>query len=114
MNKKIIIVLAFLLLLTASSYAQFYRDPFESLLPREEEIGSDGVSNAEVVAPDITIEGVMWGADQPRVIIDSGVYKIGDVIAGTSAKVFKINKNIVFISFNERIFEMSVKNKGGI
>ena len=109
MKSKITIILVFLVSLTMSTYAQFYRDPFESLLPREGVIGPNGMSSKEVIAPNIVIEGVMWGADKPRTIIDGGVYKVGDVIAGTTAKVFKIKKNVIFISYSQRIFEMRVK-----
>ncbi len=94
-----------------------YKDPFESLLPKEvDESGAAGKlsGQAELGPPDITIEGILWGTDEPQAIIDGDVYSVGDTLQGVEAKVFKIKENIVFISYGEKIYEMSTKTKGGM
>jgi len=92
----------------------FYKDPFESYLPKETE-GVSAISQDkmhDLGPPPVTIEGILWGTDRPMVIIDGEVYGVGDMLQTVEAKVFKIKKNTVFISYGERIYEMNVKTKG--
>jgi len=110
-----------------SAYAQedyaiddfnIYKDPFDSLLPRSDTGGIDapnlGGGDGDLGPPPITIEGVLWGTNKPLTLIDGQVYAVGEVVTGVGAKVFKIRDNIVFISYGEKIYEMSVQNKEGM
>ncbi len=106
-------------LLCVSQKAQsqsMYKDPFESYLPRvtEEYMKKHKGAPEDLGPPPVVIEGVLWGTKMPATIIDGEVYKVGDTLQTIDAKVFKIKKNIVFITYGERIFEMRVKTRGGM
>jgi hypothetical protein len=121
-QKRYLIVISLCLacsLLFISQNAQCqpnFKDPFESYLPQdsEEYASTHKGKDEDLGPPPITIEGVLWGTKIPGVIIDGEVYKVGDTLITIDAKVFKIKENVVFITYGERIFEMSVKTRGGM
>ena len=107
-----IIVILVLLFLPLSVYPQRdYRDPFESLLPQEEPKSQTRKRKKKRKFPTLSIEGVLWGSDIPQTIINGEVYKIGDKIKGSEAKIIRIEKNIVFISYDEKVYKLETKSK---
>ncbi len=104
-----IILLSVFLMLPLGLYAESeYKDPFVPLLPIEEVLPmKQGVGEEEGLY--VVIEGVLWGTDTPQVIIDGEVYKVGDTLKNEEAKVFKIDKNTVFISRGEKIYKLKPK-----
>jgi type II secretory pathway component PulC len=84
-------------------------DPFTSLLPAQEKGGQK--NPAAVSPPQVKIEGVLWDSDMPQVIIDGDVYKVGDTLKRVKAKVYKIERNKVFIFYSGRLFEMGIGKK---
>ena len=90
-------------------------DPFEPLIPVEEAAGDQGEyelgEEAEIQPPAVVIEGVLWGKTAPQAIIDGEVYKSGDVLKNVDAKIVKIEKNIVFISHQGKVFEMKTEKR---
>lgn len=109
------IVILFLLINPVYSQ-EGYKDPFEPVLPEEiEESGGRVISEViRALPPSVVIEGVLWGTGNPQVIINSEVYKVGDIIKDLGAKVFKIEKNIVFIAYGGKIYRMEVEKGEGI
>jgi len=90
--------------------ADNYRDPFESLLPKEEAAQKETSKKApETLA--VTIEGVIWDSDIPQAIIDGDVYKIGDKLKKIDAKVFRINRNVVYLTQGDKVFKKEVGKK---
>lgn len=63
-----------------------YRDPLVSLLPQptEETMASRGeekqAPKPAPVAPDMTIEVMLWGGSRPQVLIEGRIYQIGDIV----------------------------------
>jgi len=110
-------VLVIVLIFWGASFAQDggYKDPFESLLPVDirsnESLITSDESYQDESLPDLILEGVMWGVEEPRVIIDSEVYKVGDKIKDINAYVSEINKGKVYISYGERTFKIKVSKK---
>jgi type II secretory pathway component PulC len=91
------------------------RDPFEAPpLRKEDQIGEVGPEGrvAAVSPPAITVEGVVWGKDSARVIIDGEIYEVGDTLKNVDAKVYKIEANTVSIAYQGGLFEMSPKKRG--
>ena len=91
-------------------YAQeIRRDPFENLLPKEAVPDAPETQEA-IVLPPTEIQGVLWGTQTPRVIINEDVYKIGDSIPypETEGVLFKIEKNIVYIMYRGKLFKRGV------
>lgn len=85
-------------------------DPFDSLLPSTS-TGTEKPKEKIVEPPAINIEGALWGSDMPQAIIDGEVYKVGDTLKSVDAKIYKIEKNKVFIFYEGRLFEMKVSSK---
>lgn len=106
---KILIILVFILLPSWSYSKSLYRNPFASLLPTER-IKPVGKKEG-VELPPLSIEGVLWGSDRPQTIIDGEVYSVGDKLKGLEAKVFRIEKNVVFISYGDKIYEEKISKK---
>lgn len=108
-------------LLCAATIANIYAEgeikdePFDSLLPEPTEKPGGGPvsSKVNVAPPQISVEGVLWGNDSPQTIIDGDVYKVGDTLKRVDAKVYKIEKNKVFIFYSGRLFEMGINKKEG-
>ena len=107
MNK--IFIFMFLFFVFAYSFQVYPRDPFKSLLPKIEDIEAapDDANEAEdrpypvehVEAPEITIQGILWGTDKPMAIINDNVYGVGDSLASVGATIHSIKRNSVFIMF---------------
>lgn len=115
MNKKIIIIfLAAISFLSYNCFSQVNKnDPFDSLLPEKEGAGTILPDGTEKVStpPPVTVEGAVWNTDTPQAIIDGDVYKVGDTLKNLDAKVYKIEKNSVFIFYEGRLHEMKVAGK---
>jgi type II secretory pathway component PulC len=86
-------------------------DPFVSLLPARQVKEGEKQNTTVVGPPQISIEGVLWDSDTPGAIIDGDVYKVGDALKRLDAKVYKIEKNKVFIFYSGTLFEMNITKK---
>ncbi|MBP7088077.1 MAG: hypothetical protein KBB01_02120 [Candidatus Omnitrophica bacterium] len=87
-----------------------YYDPFTPLIPMEAETDASGRIKEDAIPP-LAIEGVLWDSDLSQAIISGEVYKVGDTLKGIDAKVIRIEKNTVFISFKNKIFEFATNKK---
>jgi len=112
MKKKYII---FIFLFSCFFYGHGFilADPFEPVIPIEETTEAQDKyefrGQKEIQPPEVVIEGVLWGKTIPQAIIDGEVYKKGDTLKSVDAKIVKIEKNIVFISYQGKVFEMKTK-----
>ncbi len=108
---KIVFILFFSLLPILLYPAESYRNPFESLLPKEEK--ATGVTTEEMVKPlEVVVQGVLWGSSLPQAIIDNEVYKVGDKIKNLEDTfLLRINKNTVFIVQGDKVHKMVVGKK---
>ena len=109
------IVISFILMLVSAEinlYSQDipYYDPFIPLIPMEAETDASGRVKEETIPP-LKIEGVLWDSDLSQAIISGEVYKVGDTLKSIDAKVIRIEKNTVFISFKNKIFEFATNKK---
>jgi len=81
--------------------AQEMRDPFTSLLPasapasRKHAPKPVVVEDVETPAPDLLIQGLMWGGTQPKAIIYGKVYGLGEEVQGV--KIIAIDQRGVTI-----------------
>ncbi|MCM8783993.1 MAG: general secretion pathway protein GspB [Candidatus Omnitrophica bacterium] len=75
-----------------------YRDPFSSFLPQEKPV--------EVVEkvnpPDLKLQGMVWGSDKPRAIINGTVLGKGDKIQ--EAEILTISKEGVEFVYKDHVF----------
>ncbi|MFA6281896.1 MAG: hypothetical protein WCY05_05290 [Candidatus Omnitrophota bacterium] len=98
-------------MLSGYSFAENQGDPFDSLLP----VKSVSEKTEEKVKvsqpPAISIEGALWDSDMPQVIIDGDVYKVGDTLKNVDAKIYKIEKNLVFVFYEGQLYPMKVTGK---
>ncbi|MCQ9204688.1 MAG: hypothetical protein NG737_00005 [Omnitrophica bacterium] len=108
---KILIIFVFILLPSLAYSKSVYRNPFASLIPTDRP--KPAGKKREVELPSLSIEGVLWGNDKPQTIIDGEVYSVGDKLKGLEAKVFRIEKNVVFISYGDKIYEEKISKKEG-
>ncbi|MBD3246600.1 MAG: hypothetical protein GF333_06260 [Candidatus Omnitrophica bacterium] len=86
------------------------RDPFKSLLP-EEPGGPQGEPEPEtIVLPSIPVQGILWGTDTPRALINDDVYAVGETVYYNDAEatVFKIEENNVFFMYRGKLFKRGV------
>ena len=110
----------FLIFLGFSSFVYSkseYRDPFESLLPQvveqdeamsyQEEIPNEVAD----ILPDLNVQGIILKGNFPQTIIDGEVYKTGDSLKDVNAKIFRIEKGVVFISYEEKIYRIKIQKK---
>jgi type II secretory pathway component PulC len=113
--KKIALIMLLCMAFVNISYGQeatSNEDPFEQLVPKELTSGTETTSEkTEVQAPALTVEGILWGTSMPQVIINGEVYKTGDSLKNMDGKVYKIEKDSVFVFYSGRLFEMSVSKK---
>jgi type II secretory pathway component PulC len=100
------------------TYGENIKDPFQPLIIIEEkkeekkEVEEKYVEfQEELLPPEIHIEGILWGTQKPLAIIDGEVYGVGDRLKGIDATVFKIEKNSVYILYNEKLFKMGTSKK---
>jgi hypothetical protein len=94
----------------------YYRNPFESLLPKEEKPAEPAKKKKAPETLPVTVEGVLWDSSTPQTIIDGDVYKVGDTLKKIDAKVFRIDKNIVYLTKEDKVYKKTVgkEKKGGI
>lgn len=118
MKKISILVLVFLGLANFSYSESRYKDPFESLLPQEvkeeEKKEEEIIREIEEDLPSMIVQGILWGGNFPQVIIDGEVYKVSDKLKNLNAKVFRIEKGAVFISYGEKIYRMKIGKREGL
>lgn len=109
---RIIIVLAVLFFLT-EVYSQdgHFENPFESLLPvKRSAEGEEELDEGEKIPSlAVKINGILWGVDVPRAIIDNDIYKAGDKLKDEEAQVLRIEKSTVFILYGEKVYELKVE-----
>lgn len=113
MSKKQKYFLFLFIIIPFFVYSQEYRDPFVSLLPKEEPKKTKEkkeVKEEYISPPEITVEGVLWGTDKPEAIIDGKVYVVGDYL-DKETKIYKIEKNEVYILHKGKVFKMTTKHK---
>jgi type II secretory pathway component PulC len=106
-------------LLTASLlvFGYEFEDPFVPMLPKPkiegviQEVDPVVVSLPQEIiqAPDVNIQGILLGTERPMVIINRGIYKNGDFIKGTDAKIHKIDKDGVTIIVKTQMFTLKTK-----
>ena len=117
MRTLALVIICFMFLLPLVVVSQsYYRNPFESLLPKEEKpVDTAKKKKAPETLP-VTVEGVLWDSTMPQTIIDGEVYKVGDTLKKVDAKVFRIDKNIVYLTKEDKIYKKAVgkEKKGGI
>lgn len=77
------------------------RNPFKSLLPVPQVLAQNAqadvsaVQEASAPPPQLHVEGLVWGGDRPKAIIDGRVYSLEDTVAG--AKILAIDRGGVTI-----------------
>lgn len=85
------------------------RDPFKSLIP-EKQVSKEGpmiIPEALVSAPDLKIDGIVWGGRFPQAIIESQVMREGDVIKkGEPITIISIKPKEVVILFKGKLFTL--------
>ncbi|UCG34928.1 MAG: hypothetical protein JSW17_05410 [Candidatus Omnitrophota bacterium] len=86
------------------------RNPFESFLPEErrEERREPELFDISF-APTFTIQGILWGTDNPQAIINGKVYGVGERIRGSNAIVQGIEEEVVLIYFQGRVYKYGTK-----
>ncbi|MCM8779379.1 MAG: general secretion pathway protein GspB [Candidatus Omnitrophica bacterium] len=75
-----------------------YRDPFLSALPQEKPVEKI----EKVNPPDLKLQGIVWGSDKPRAIINGIVLGKGDKIG--EAEIVEIRKEGVEFIYKEHFF----------
>lgn len=81
-------------------YAQDLRDPMSALAPK---VTIEMVSDVEVeveVEPNLNVKGIVYSQDNPSVIIDEGIYFVGDLVNDVT---------IISITRTEVVFEANGK-----
>lgn len=118
--KKTYFVFMFLFFIVLVSVAQA-RDPFRSVLPVPIKVQAldtygdmvnvdPGYQTQEYVEPlNVTVEGVIWDIDDPRVIIDGEIYKTKDKLSTVDARILKIEKNSVTVLYSGTMQVLSPK-----
>jgi hypothetical protein len=61
----------------------------------------------EKIAPDLVVQGLIWGSSLPQAIINNKVVKVGDVIQG--ADIIDISKEGVLVLFAGTEYKLSTK-----
>lgn len=88
-----------------------YRDPFLSFLP-EEKIEE---KLEKIAPPNLKLQGIVWGGDKPRAIINNTVLGKGDEILG--AKILEIKKEGISFIYKGQDFLLerggTIKVQGG-
>lgn len=106
---KIFLLLISLIFLFPGLLAAGYRDPFESVLPKEEPRAARREPERRELPDWVVVEGVIWGSERPQVIISGQVYSVGDSIRNLDAAVTEIKKNVVFIAYDDRVFRRTTR-----
>ncbi len=94
--------------------AKAARDPLKSLLPkkpltvatREDTAGSDSLLGAPLTLPGLLLQGVWWGEEDGRALINGHLYGVGDRVEG--ATITTIGRDGVMLQFEGAIFLLPV------
>ena len=82
------------------------RDPFESLITRDEKKGTVKVSReVEVPPPQLTVQGVIWGGKFPQAIVNDQLVKVGDELT-EEVVITRIDAAGVSFEFNEKEYSV--------
>jgi hypothetical protein len=88
--------------------ADTLRNPFEQpLVFTESEEDVSFQDKDEKIAPDLVVQGLIWGSSLPQAIINNKVVKVGDVIQG--ADIIDISKEGVLVLFAGTEYKLSTK-----
>lgn len=95
--------------------ASGFRNPFKSLLP-EKIIEKEAVRvtrpepEVAITAPELTIQGIVWGGKFPEAIINGKVLKEGDILTGPEPiTILEIRPKEVVILYKNKIFNFLPK-----
>lgn len=94
-----------------------FRNPFKPLLPEKKiEDKTPRVIKQEpevaINAPDINIQGVVWGGKFPQAIINGSVLKEGDTLAGKDQiTILQIRQEEIVVLYKGKVFNLSAKIK---
>ncbi len=95
--------------------AEGLKDPFRSpsSLNPQEEINNSTAAVTDKIFPDFTIQGVIWGGNNPLVIIDNTILKIGDSIK--DCRILEIDKEGVTVFYINKRYTLPLPGglKGG-
>jgi len=101
---------------TVNYTASNLRDPFKGPQDDKEE-----KEEGPAKLPELKLQGIVWGTDNPQAIINNIVVKKGDAIAG-GVRILEINKDGVVVFFKNRNYNLSspvmeqlekIQKKGG-
>ena len=109
---KVLSSVLILLCLSLSAWAQ-ERDPFESILPKEDlRLKKEETSaKSQIIAPKLKVEGILWGSNRPQAIVNGNVYEVGEVIKEMpQTKIHKIEKGTVIIIHEGMVFQYGTKS----
>jgi len=82
-----------------------FRDPTINPLVAKPILDTPQVVREVVQPPSLTIQGVIWGADDPRAIIDEQVVSKGDILP-EGIEILDISSSGVKILYRGRIFTL--------
>lgn len=90
----------------------YARDPFQTVIPepapKDTGINGEGlygdevvevVNSDEIAELQLNIQGVIWGIDEPKALIEGKLYKAKDIIDNTDARILKIEQNTVTVLY---------------
>lgn len=95
--------------------ASGFRNPFKSVLPEkitEKELVNVArpAPEVEIKAPEVTIQGIVWGGEFPQAIINGKVLKEGDVLTEPEPiTILEIRPKEVVILYKNKIFNFLPK-----
>ncbi|MBN2120065.1 MAG: hypothetical protein JW734_03285 [Candidatus Omnitrophica bacterium] len=118
MIKKVLIPLVIFMFFVSGFGYSDTRNPFVDLLPKREDgpvdlTGRQAHSKTkEVILPSsIIVEGVFWDTQMPQAIINGDVYKERETLKDASVEIVKIEKGLVHLLYQGRIFIVSPSKK---
>lgn len=80
--------------------AEGLRDPFASLIVKDEALGTVRVSETvELPPPKMTVQGIIWGGVFPQAIINAQLVKVGDKTSA-GGRITRIDKEGISFEFN--------------
>ena len=107
MSKKVI----WLIIILGVVSPAYSRDPFVPVIPITGEHKPPDKPPPVYVPPVVAVQGILWGTDNPRAIIDGEVYAEGDKLKNIEATLYKIKKNKAIIIYQDRPYTFTVQNK---
>jgi type II secretory pathway component PulC len=88
------------------------RDPLLSWLPKENEPAPVMVSPEEVELPPLALQGVQWGGEVQRAVINDQLYAVGDKVEG--AEIIKIDEGGVILNYKGKQFTLEAPTRGAL